>query len=178
MSAYICLHKIRCRPQNPECCNWVSGAFSPWDINCSALCVLDVSILGNQSAEFHVTPVFCSVAASCSHYVPYRRRKLVLVNGDFTVRFCGYFCVCQTNGTLALSGGKAFLDIVRRPRKWFLCKSGFKRTPEPTVLSGCCSKNATKSRHLQHPPDRTLCCSHSQLPSSDIGWQHLLCARY
>lgn len=72
------------------------------------LCVvLDVSILGNQSVEFHVTPVFCSVAASCSHYVPHRRRKLVLVNADFMVRFCWYLCVCQTNGTLALSGGKA-----------------------------------------------------------------------
>lgn len=54
--------------------------------------VLDALIFGNQSVEFHVTPVFCTIAASCSHYVPYNSRKLFLVNTDFTPRLLAFLC--------------------------------------------------------------------------------------
>ena len=52
-----------------QCCNLVGGAFSTWDINCSALVVLDVFIFGNQTAESHVTPVFCMGVPFGSQYV-------------------------------------------------------------------------------------------------------------
>lgn len=122
---------------------WVLG------ILIALLCVvLDVLNFGNQSVEFCITPVFCIVASSCSHYVFCNSRNLFSVNMDFMVKLCWYFWVCTNHCNSGIIWGESFLDIMRRPNKWFLSKPGFKRTPEPTKPSGYCSKKVHQTQAL------------------------------
>lgn len=115
--------------------------------------VLDVLILGNQSVEFHVTPV-CCIATSCSHYVLYDGRKLFLVNTNFMVKLSWYFCVCSNKCNSGIISREGFLDIKRRPQKWFLCHPGFQRTPKPPRHQDPAARICTKYRiYLALPTD-------------------------
>ena len=69
MSAYICLHKIRCHTRNPvlQLGRWMLLVLGILIV--LPFVVLDVFIFGNQTAESHVTPVFYMGVPFGSQYV-------------------------------------------------------------------------------------------------------------